>query len=275
MYLSSFDGLPLFYDVLKPKIVGQNTLTVVLLHGLGGDSNALIPLARALQNHLPDLQIILPDLRGHGLSTKKYPQNAKCIEAVFTKDLHFFLKKLKIKNFTLVGHSMGGIVVQEYLSQHLLPSPRRSSVICSLPQAPNTFLFRNFWFKILKKLPLNASKRYQKRSPEFHLSLKDYHEYYPPRVSTDIHNIGGLLRWLLIYGSVFGWKSKNTHSLNTPKTTYILGKRDLVLPLFYQKIRLKKVPKALKIFLDSNHLLPLSQTNQVTQCLVEDLKELL
>jgi pimeloyl-ACP methyl ester carboxylesterase len=55
-------------------------------------------------------RVISVDLRGHGKSTKVKAYNAD----VFSKDLHIFIKKLGLKNITLIGSSLGGNIAAHY-----------------------------------------------------------------------------------------------------------------------------------------------------------------
>lgn len=90
---------------------------VVLIHGLGSsgaDWAFQIP-ALAREHHL-----IVPDLRGSGLSAK--PDGPYCIEA-FAEDLWALLDHLRIGRAALVGFSLGGAVS----SAMALQQPERSA----------------------------------------------------------------------------------------------------------------------------------------------------
>jgi pimeloyl-ACP methyl ester carboxylesterase len=80
---------------------------VVLIHGMGSDHTVwegLIPLLKE------DYKVIAVDLRGHGLSSKTPgPYSIK----VFAEDIHQFLETLNIDQAHFMGHSMGGVILQE------------------------------------------------------------------------------------------------------------------------------------------------------------------
>lgn len=59
-------------------------------------------------------RVIAIDLRGHGKSTK-----AKVYRPdVFSKDLNVFIRKLGLKNITLIGSSLGGNIAAHYAIYH-------------------------------------------------------------------------------------------------------------------------------------------------------------
>lgn len=65
------DGVQLHFQYFAPKEISpaKNTVPVILLHGQGGSSADMIPLARHLQKlgHA----VFAPDLRGHGKSVRR------------------------------------------------------------------------------------------------------------------------------------------------------------------------------------------------------------
>jgi len=87
---------------------------VVLVHGYTGNSRNWALTAPLLAEHF---RVISMDLRGHGLSEKPkreedhtYPQMAE--------DVHKLLRHLQVDQACVVGHSMGGRVVQELVLAH-------------------------------------------------------------------------------------------------------------------------------------------------------------
>ncbi|MFI6168702.1 alpha/beta fold hydrolase [Nocardia sp. NPDC051052] len=74
---------------------------VLALHGVTGHGKRWEDLAA---NHLPDVRIIAPDLRGHGRSSALPPWT---FEAV-VEDLVELLEAETVEPVTVVGHSFGG-----------------------------------------------------------------------------------------------------------------------------------------------------------------------
>jgi pimeloyl-ACP methyl ester carboxylesterase len=92
---------------------------VFLLHGYTDTSRSMAPVMNALHRLLPGLDLIDPDLRGHGASS--LPADAGCPAAPdtcfqpidFARDIVAFMDARHIARATMVGHSMGTLVAQE------------------------------------------------------------------------------------------------------------------------------------------------------------------
>lgn len=85
---------------------------LVLLHGLGLDHTIWMPIAR---NCSPYTRIIMPDIRGHGLSDS--PDGTYTRDAM-SEDLKRLLDSLRIEKIVLVGHSMGGYVALAFACKY-------------------------------------------------------------------------------------------------------------------------------------------------------------
>ena len=88
------------------KDVGSGT-PLVLVHGFLGSSNMWKPQIKFFKNNF---RVIAPALPGFGNSGTI--NSCDSIECMATAVLNL-LEKKKIKNFNLLGHSMGGMIVQE------------------------------------------------------------------------------------------------------------------------------------------------------------------
>lgn len=78
---------------------------VVFVHALGGTSNAWHGVMQAMQQHH---HCVAPDLRGHGRSDG---EGALSIEG-WAEDVKGLMRHLELPTATLVGHSLGTLVVQ-------------------------------------------------------------------------------------------------------------------------------------------------------------------
>jgi len=87
------------YDQLSSE--GNQATTVVLIHGLFGSLSNLGMVARPLKEKFNVLQI---DVRNHGLSGHSDDMNYQ----LMSEDVLETLDHLKIQNFIVIGHSMGG-----------------------------------------------------------------------------------------------------------------------------------------------------------------------
>ena len=92
--------------------VGGKGRAVVLLHGYGETGDMWSPLATALMR---DHQVIVPDLRGLGLSSKPRGGFDKKTQA---EDVAGVLDKLGVKQADLVTHDIGNMVGFAFAMQH-------------------------------------------------------------------------------------------------------------------------------------------------------------
>ena len=89
-------------ETLKFQTLGpKGGPTLVCLHGFLGTGIDWILFAQELQRLRPDIQILLPDLPGHGESVSIPPQN-------FTARLCETLDAAQISRAALAGYSLGG-----------------------------------------------------------------------------------------------------------------------------------------------------------------------
>ena len=86
--------------------VGKGT-PLVLVHGFLGSSDMWGPQIKYIQKNF---RVLSPSLPGFGKSNKIKPCNS--IECM-AKAILISLKKKQITKFNLLGHSMGGMIVQE------------------------------------------------------------------------------------------------------------------------------------------------------------------
>jgi pimeloyl-ACP methyl ester carboxylesterase len=93
------------FDLRFPRF-GQGPEVVVLLHGIASDSDFWKPLVGLLPSD--QFTIIVPDLLGHGQSPK--PGYIKYTTGDQARAVVRLLKKRRVRNCILVGHSMGSLV---------------------------------------------------------------------------------------------------------------------------------------------------------------------
>ena len=86
--------------------VGSGT-SLVLVHGFLGSSDMWAPQIEFFKD---DFRVIAPALPGFGKSSAI--NSCDSIECM-AKAILILLEKKEIKNFNLLGHSMGGMIVQE------------------------------------------------------------------------------------------------------------------------------------------------------------------
>lgn len=103
---------------------------VVFLHGIGGGARSFAPQIASFV--AAGYQPIALDLMGYGT---REPIEAMSFEAL-AEDVEFALSESGIEGAVLVGHSMGGMVVQTMLRRH--PDDYRAAVLsCTSPAFGN------------------------------------------------------------------------------------------------------------------------------------------
>lgn len=99
--IKSSDGLNICYKYIK----GKKKKTLIFLHGVGANWTVWKNEISFFRKR--GYSIIAPDLRGHGLSDA--PKEFEMYQITcFSQDIFDIIKKEKIKNFSLIGHSLGG-----------------------------------------------------------------------------------------------------------------------------------------------------------------------
>lgn len=83
---------------------------MVLLHGIGDDAHIWDSFAGKAA--AGGLRVIAPDQRGHGLSGWADPPSYTCDD--YVGDFDNFIQALQLKDFVLMGHSMGALHATRY-----------------------------------------------------------------------------------------------------------------------------------------------------------------
>jgi len=87
--------------------------TLILLHGLGANKDNWDKFVLKLKNKY---HVLIPDMAGHGESTRDKTLDYSLLGQV--QQLELFLKEKKVKDFHLVGNSMGGGIAILYSDRH-------------------------------------------------------------------------------------------------------------------------------------------------------------
>lgn len=267
--ITTFDKQTLFVE--KRGRTNHPELTVLILHGLGGDSNSTIPLATIIQKKLPQLQVVSYDLRGHGQSSGLFSGNT--IEETGAKDIQAICQQLQLDKVVFVGHSLGGIFVQKYLELDLKPKPIHTFIICTPLSVPPFTISRKGWFKLLKQV--STPETHPKRSTAEHLQYTHTRDFSSSRLLNDLKHTGRI-SLPLMYLSTMGWKLENPKKIfEENPITLIYGKNDILIKK--PKEIVANTQSATKILqeIDSNHhqpyiKLPHVITSIITETLYPD-----
>ena len=111
--------------------VGGHGPAVVLLHGFGDTGDMWQPLATVLAR---DHQVIVPDLRGMGLSSHPQAGYQKVSQA---RDLAAILDQLKVGKVVLVTHDIGNMVGYAFAAQYPDRVTRWAIIDAPLPGLAN------------------------------------------------------------------------------------------------------------------------------------------
>jgi pimeloyl-ACP methyl ester carboxylesterase len=95
--------------------------TLVLLHGAGGDSSVWHTQLSALSS---DCHLIAPDLPGHGRSGGSPASDAEHYACWLSQ----LTQALGLPTFVLAGHSMGGIIAQQFA--YIYPEVLKALILC-------------------------------------------------------------------------------------------------------------------------------------------------
>ena len=130
---------------------------VILLHGITDDGCCWPLLTDALKH---DYNLIMPDARGHGKSTwtDDYSVNAHA------EDLKNLIDELALVNPIVLGHSMGGMIVQEIAK---ISGEKINKLICfatgSIGDIPGRFETMD---ESIKRLNTEGIKKSVERIPQ-------------------------------------------------------------------------------------------------------------
>ena len=114
-YWTASDGIQLAWHELGD---GQ---PVVLLHGLFSDSNMnWIKFGHAARIAAEGCRVIMPDLRGHGLSGKPHEPEHYPV-GILARDLRELIAHLALTDFDLGGFSLGARTTVEGIGEGLRP----------------------------------------------------------------------------------------------------------------------------------------------------------
>jgi pimeloyl-ACP methyl ester carboxylesterase len=111
---------------------GTGSAHLLLLHGFLGSGRNLASLARRLSEERPDLTVVMPDLRGHGVSPSLTPDAS--LELLARDVLELGQSLSGGKPFELVGHSLGGRVA--LVASHLQPEAISRTVLLDIGPTP-------------------------------------------------------------------------------------------------------------------------------------------
>ncbi|WP_158408456.1 alpha/beta fold hydrolase [Desulfosporosinus fructosivorans] len=221
-----------------------NSLPIVFVHGAGGSSKSWSEqLVSDSQYNSWAL-----DLPGHGKSEGSLLSNIKDM-AEFIND---FIKALTLEKFVLVGHSMGGAIVQEFALQY--PEKLRGLVL------------------IATGARLKVSKGVLSTLATGNMPFKDVNHLYGSSTSDDKREEA---MWEMneisptVYWADFEACNKFDRVLSVGKikvpSLIIVGDEDVMTPLKYSQFLSSNLPNSqLRIIKGAGHMCMLEKPTEVT-----------
>ncbi|HEY7032815.1 MAG TPA: alpha/beta hydrolase [Thermomicrobiales bacterium] len=132
---------------------------LVLIHGIGSRGVSWWPVVDELAQHF---RLIVPDLRGHGDSDK--PASGY-LPTDYAADLAALVDSLGLAEFSIVGHSLGGIVALTWALSH--PGRARRIVLEDVPLRGGSRADPRFdeWIALAGLTVVGATDYYRREYP--------------------------------------------------------------------------------------------------------------
>jgi len=148
-------------DFLNYEIRGSGKITLIFLHGFAASLRNWDDVIKNLPENI--FTSYLVDLKGSGLSSK--PRDSHYSIKDNTELIIKFIKHNNLKNYTIIGHSMGGaIALFSYLSLADDPQFKPKKLILLDPAAYKTEI--PFFVQYLR-IPILSAPLYYLTSPEY------------------------------------------------------------------------------------------------------------
>ncbi|KAL0577459.1 hypothetical protein V5O48_004528 [Marasmius crinis-equi] len=167
--VNSIEPAPLRFDRVSANESSQTAESkspIVFLHGLLGSKRNWSSLSKSFAR-ISNRPVYAIDLRNHGDSTHKRPHTYEALAA----DLFHFFETHKLKDVTLIGHSMGGKAAMAMALHPELPKDALSELIVediAPSRGPLSSEFRSY----LETMQLIQDNRVKTRKEATEMMLK-------------------------------------------------------------------------------------------------------
>ncbi len=119
-----FRGSALHYIDLDHRDDPNKGIPLVFVHGCGASH---IVWVEQIKEFAKTNRVIAIDLSGHGMSDER--EEVIDIDSDYAYELAALIAKLKLKDFALIGHSMGGGVILSYVLNPEFQKPRALTLV--------------------------------------------------------------------------------------------------------------------------------------------------
>jgi len=234
--------------------------TLVFVHGLSGSSSAWINYEKYFEKKF---NILTFDLRGHGKSFRPKREEEYLIKN-FSKDIYRLVKKEKISNFILIGHSFGNFIVLDFFKRY--KNLVKALVLISADAAPakrklTKIILPFLW---LSKL-LNYFPGIKKEGG--HLDYSRYlhsGDWNIRRIIADVSNTG-LRSFLFSTYQIYKFDMEDSLREIKVPTLIIHGNKDTIFPINSgMKINNSIKNSKFVVFKNSNHIIVLNDFTKLS-----------
>ncbi|EKE06591.1 MAG: carboxylesterase (est-1) [uncultured bacterium] len=258
--INSFDGVKINYDIVREN---KNSGFLVFLHGAGGNLTAWNKELHFF--HRKGISTLAIDFRGHGKSAR--PDNVDDYDLEnFAKDVFEILKKEKIKDFILIGHCFGGMVVTIF--HKLFPTLAQSYILVDTtykaPKKMRYFFKANKPFVFILNYFLEKMKTGQKSFS--HMDFEKYvgtGDWNVKRIFSDIIHTT-FKSWIFTYQNIAKFDAIEILKSIKKRVLIIEGEKDSV----FNMLEAKKINSLIKnselnVIPEANHILVLNNPHEL------------
>ncbi|NCN24387.1 MAG: hypothetical protein COU65_02100 [Candidatus Pacebacteria bacterium CG10_big_fil_rev_8_21_14_0_10_42_12] len=241
------------------------TRAIIFVGGIGSGARAWDEVIKKILKELPDTLCVGFDLRCHGASACNLPKDGIDLLKVMSIDLSSVSSKINPDlPLTLVGHSLGGTVVQEAVN--LFPKFQNSKriLICSSVKTPLSFIAEPSSFYTLIRWLTKNKKPGKEVSSQLFIRFKNTGDFYLPRILTEVFRLTPRV-FLAIWLGCISYKNTKLELIDNEKTLILYGKYDRILPKRYQEKTFRELHSARVVAINSNHVAPLNAIDELAE----------
>lgn len=235
--------------------------TLLLIHGLSGSISAWYPYEENLSR---SYNLIIPDLRGHGLS-KRWPHPRDYTLDEVVEDLYQLVQHTTRDKVIIVAHSFGGIIASE-LAKRL-----ETSVAGILYLAPSYAVRRSLHMRLLQPLVSLCARIMQVFPISKKVGRVDYRTYHDDpdfdlrRISSDLRNTG-LHSYLWLFIELCRYPDTSWEGLARTPVRILQGKRDRFVPYHNNEVLHANLPlSSLRLLPQANHMLVINNAADILE----------
>ncbi|PIY80967.1 MAG: hypothetical protein COY80_00145 [Candidatus Pacebacteria bacterium CG_4_10_14_0_8_um_filter_42_14] len=262
------DGINAVYHCTN----NQFTRAIIFVGGIGSGARAWEEVIEQILEKLPDTLCVSFDLRCHGASECSLPKDGIDLVRVLSNDLLLVSSHLDQNlSLTLVGHSLGGSIIQEAVALHPTLRNAKKILICSSIKTQLSFVAKpSRLYGIVRWLTKNKKPGFEVSTESF-LRFKNTGDFYLPRILTEIFRLTPPVFFAFWLGC-FSYKNTQTELIDNKRTLILYGKYDHILPKGYQEKTFRELRKTKTVAINSNHIAPLNAVDKLSEQIIQFLK---